>query len=128
MASYRTPKDPTPEMTHDDSPALTAAQLDYLADQIVVKLAGVPRAPAPMLTVSEIAETYRVSRAWVYENANRLGAVKLGPSQHAPIRFDAARVVAALRPVDGETVAPSPTQTRPSRRRKPKRLHPVYDG
>src|SRR5512139_3787332 len=34
--------------------------------------------PAPLLTVPEVAEILRRSRGWVYENADRIGCVRLG--------------------------------------------------
>jgi hypothetical protein len=84
----------------------------------------------PMLRVDDVCTTFQVSRAWVYENAGRLGGVKLGPGQRAPLRFDANRVTAALNPLMGSAPAdaPTPASTKPPGRKRPKRLHPVYDG
>jgi len=50
-----------------------------------------------MLTVSEVAERLRVKNSWVYSNADRLGAFRLGKY----LRFDWARVIASLR--EGKT-------------------------
>ena len=85
-----------------------------------------------MLTVEDIATTFKVSKAWVYENASRLGGVKLGPGERAPLRFDADTVAAALTPLGGgvkpATDSRGRVQGRRRPRHKPEHLHPVYDG
>ncbi len=113
----------------DDLP-LSDQQLDRLADLLAVKLARVrtPAPPAAMLTVEDVCATFQVSRAWVYENAGRLGGKKLGPGQRAPLRFDRQRVEEALSPLNpGHEPAAPEAQVRPHRRR-PRHLLPVYDG
>jgi hypothetical protein len=114
-----------------DAIALSDEQLERLADLLATKLIAMRPAGPPMLTVEDISTMFKVSRAWVYENAARLGGVKLGPGERAPLRFDVERVVAALQPM----AAPAPRQlgsAHPApampRRRRPKRLHPVYYG
>jgi hypothetical protein len=104
-------------------------QLDRLADLLAVKLAATRR-PAPlMLTVEDICATFQVSRAWVYENAGRLGGFKMGPGLRAPLRFDPKRVAASLRPLAEPAEAAAKAQTvKPPERRRRTRLHPVYDG
>jgi len=113
----------------DRSLTLTEEQLDRLADLLAIKLAAVRPAARPMLTVEDICATFQVSRAWVYENAGRLGGVKLGPGQRAPLRFDANRVAASLNPLASREATEAPTEgkDRPNRRRAT-RLHPAYDG
>jgi hypothetical protein len=108
---------------------LTEEQLDQLADLLAIKLAAARPSERPMLTVEDICATFQVSRAWVYENAARLGGIKLGPGQRAPLRFDPKRVAAAMRPLATTETTEPPTRSvnQPSRRR-PTRLHPVYDG
>lgn len=118
-------------MTSNNSLTLTEEQLERLADLLVIKLAAVRPAARPMLTVEDVCTTFQVSRAWVYENAGRLGGVKLGPGVRAPLRFDPNRVTAALSPLaaaDADAVEPPTQKTNPPKRRGPKRLHPVYDG
>lgn len=116
-------------MVADNPLTLTEEQLDHLADRVAIKLAAA-RAPArPMLTVEDVCATFQVSRAWVYENAARLGGIKLGPGQRAPLRFDAKRVAAAMSPLaTTETTEPATRNVDQPSRRRPKRLHPVYDG
>jgi len=115
---------------NDDALTLSEEQLDRLADRLAIKLAAARSSARPMLTVEDVCATFQVSRAWVYENAGRLGGVKLGPGQRAPLRFDANRVAAALNPLTPSTPAdgPTPPSATASSRRGAKRLHPVYDG
>lgn len=113
-------------MTAESSLTFSEQQLDHLAELLAIKLAAARPPARPMLTVEDICATFQVSRAWVYENAARLGGVKLGPGQRAPLRFDAKRVTAALTPLAAETPTPAKA-SRPTRKR-PKHLHPVYDG
>jgi hypothetical protein len=109
---------------------LTEEQLERLADRVAIKLAAARPPARPMLTVEDICATFQVSRAWVYENAGRLGGVKLGPGQRAPLRFDTNRVTAALTPLMASpaVVTPTPASKKPPDRKRPTRLHPVYDG
>ena len=82
-----------------------------------------------MLTVYDICATFQVSRAWVYENAGRLGGFKLGPGPRAPLRFDPKRVGAALTPLAEPAQADAkPKHVSSADRRRRTHLHPVYDG
>lgn len=115
-------------MNTNDGPSFSDEQLDRLADLLVFKLAQVKPAAPPMLTVEDVSCAYQVSRAWVYENAARLGGVKLGPSRRAPLRFDASKVEAALSPLGRpDRGLKKATPTKP-RRAQPQHLLPVYDG
>jgi hypothetical protein len=113
----------------DDALTLSDEQLERLAELLAIKLAAVRPAVPSMLTVEDICNAFKVSRAWVYDNAGRLGGIKLGPGQRGPLRFPANRVAEALKPPVAAATAnpPAPAPMRPNRRR-PKRLHPVYDG
>jgi hypothetical protein len=50
-----------------------------------------------LVTAAEIARRYGVSRQWVYENADRLGAVRLGRGARPRLRFDPGHVESQLR-------------------------------
>jgi hypothetical protein len=115
-------------MTEHES-ALSDERLERLADLVATKMAGMRPAGRQLLTVEDVSVTFRVSRAWVYENAGRLGGFKLGPGDRAPLRFDPDVVAAALRPVGEPSPQSTPTMTdRQPHRRRPRRLLPVYDG
>jgi hypothetical protein len=115
-------------MTGGNALTLSDEQLERLADLLAIKLARVRPASPPMLTVEDICATFQVSRAWVYENAGRLGGVKLGPGQRAPLRFDAKQVVGALNPLTRSDAAAGPPPRTTRGRKRSKHLHPVYDG
>jgi hypothetical protein len=104
-------------------------QLDRLADLLAIKLAATGPPRRQMLTVYDICATFQVSRAWVYENAGRLGGFKLGPGPRAPLRFDPKRVGAALTPLAESAQADAKLKNvGPADRRRRTHLHPVYDG
>jgi hypothetical protein len=103
---------------------LSDEQLDQLADRLAVRLASVKPPARSMLTVEDVCALFQVSRAWVYENAGRLGGFKLGPGPRAPLRFDPLRVAEALKPL-GQPEAP---KTAKAPKRRVTYLHPVYDG
>jgi hypothetical protein len=53
--------------------------------------------PLPrLLTAGEVAERLAVSEAWVRENADRLGGVRLADGSRPRLRFDPAAVAEAL--------------------------------
>lgn len=49
-----------------------------------------------MLTASEVSRRWGVSRRWVYDHAEALGAVRLGGGPRPRLRFDAAEVAERL--------------------------------
>ncbi len=52
--------------------------------------------PTGMLTVAEIAKHLHLNRAWVYEHADELGAIRVGNGPKARIRFDLPTALKAL--------------------------------
>ncbi len=54
------------------------------------------REPTGMLTVAELAKHLRLNRAWVYEHADELGAIRVGSGPKARIRFDLHTALKAL--------------------------------
>jgi hypothetical protein len=54
-----------------------------------------PRAPR-LLDAAELAEALGVTRGYVYDNAERLGAERLGDGPRARLRFDLDRARAAM--------------------------------
>ncbi len=115
-------------MNTDEALTFSDDQLDRLASLLAIKLTQAKPAAPSMLTVEDVSATYQVSRAWVYENAARLGGVKLGPSRRAPLRFEASKVEAAMSPLGRpDPESPVMIQAKP-RRIRPRHLLPVYDG
>jgi hypothetical protein len=45
-----------------------------------------------LLTVAQVAEEFGVSSDWLYANAARLGAIRLGSGPRARLRFDRATI------------------------------------
>ena len=108
------------------APRLHPDDLEFLADLVaerVVARLSEDRRPDEeerLLTAAEVARRFRVSPEWVRENAERLGALRLGNGPHPRLRFDPARVAEELsvRPVRGRSDAPDRPPERVSRRRR----------
>ena len=78
------------------------------------------REPTGMLTVSELAQHLHLHRAWVYEHADELGAIRVGNGPKARIRFDLHTAKGALqRQQAGRGPAPAPPKPRTPRRPQP---------
>src|SRR3954453_16784928 len=89
-----------------------------------------------LLTVAQVARRFQVRPSWVYANARRLGALRLGTGPKAPLRFDPGRVALAVedhgvargrgvgRPPSRETAS---SRSRPAARRK-RGLLPIADA
>jgi hypothetical protein len=58
-----------------------------------------------MLTAAEVAADLGVSRTWVYENAKKLGGIRLGTGRRARLRFDRERVAEWRRPASADLPA-----------------------
>jgi hypothetical protein len=92
---------------HLDGPSIEA---------IAVRLAELLRGEAPadeLLDAAEVARRFRVSRDWVYEHSEQLGAIRLGRTgegRRPRLRFNAARVAEVL------AADPAPEPDRPKRR------------
>ena len=72
---------------------LDPASIDAIARHVVEILRGESLADTcTPLTAAEVASRFGVSRSWVYENAERLGAIRLGDGARPRLRFDPARV------------------------------------
>lgn len=69
-----------------------------LAEMIVERLAERALTPVPprLLDAHEVAARLGVSAEWARENADRLGAVRLGEGPRSRLRFDSQRVAEAF--------------------------------
>jgi hypothetical protein len=79
---------------------------------------------AELVDAAEIARRCNLSRDYVYSNAERLGAVKLGDGPRARLRFDPATVAERLSAQPDSAPTPAPTR-RPRRRQSRGDLLPV---
>jgi hypothetical protein len=81
----------------------------------VAELQGSQPGREQLLDASQVADRFRVSRYYVYEHADELGAIRLGDGPKARLRFDPEHVTDALTP------RPKP---REPKRSKPRRRTP----
>jgi hypothetical protein len=95
---------------------LSEGPIEAIAMRVVELLESRPTGPA-LVDAAELARGLGVTRAWVYEHATKLGAVRLGSGPAPRLRFDPAKVAAILEPDE-----PQPPPTKPARRRgRPRR-------
>lgn len=97
-----------------DAICLDASTIEAIARRVAELVATRSQRSGDLLTVSEVAEQLGVSRAWVYENADQLGVIRLGGGTRPRLRFDpeAVRERLAQRPSDRRR---EPGSARPSR-------------
>jgi hypothetical protein len=91
-----------------------------IARTVVELLREEPPTRTPrLLDASQVADMLGLSRDAVYARADELGAVRLGDGPKARLRFDPAKVAAALDAFDGSkrSERPTPAPQRASRRR-----------
>jgi hypothetical protein len=74
------------------------ALIEAIARRVAELIRGEFGLPARLLTPSEVAARFGVSRTWVYAHADELGAMRLGTGPKARLRFDAGRVTSAISP------------------------------
>ena len=72
---------------------------------------------AQLLTASEVADRFGVSRDWVYEHKATLGAIPMTAGLRPRLRFDPVRVAAALAP-PAESARVEAAASQPRRRRR----------
>jgi hypothetical protein len=85
--SYTNPRDMT-----IDAIRLDASTIEAIARRVAELVATGRDRSGDLLTVSEVAEHLGVSRAWVYENADHLGVIRLGGGKRPRLRFDSEAV------------------------------------
>jgi hypothetical protein len=94
---------------------LDAHTIERIARRVAEILRSESQPASSWLTAAGVAKTFAVSRAWVYDNADRLGAERLGSGTRARLRFDPDRVRAYFDEVSRERRAAPPRA--PSARR-----------
>lgn len=89
--------------------------------QLLADDAPLPSGPVGLIDASRLARHLGLSRAWVYEHARELGAIKVGSGPRARLRFDLATAKEALAAHDKtgpSDPAPPPAARRPRRPRR----------
>lgn len=111
------PKSAQETSLHDDvGVRLDAQSVERIARRVAEILRSEPSEPAEKwLTAADVATRYSVSRSWVYDHAEVLGAVRLGAGTKARLRFDPARLREHFNE-DDQRPEPPRKQRRPSRR------------
>jgi hypothetical protein len=93
-------------------------------ERIARRVAELLREDSPLLTAEQVARRSGHSRGWVYDNAEKLGAVRTGDGPRPRLRFPADCLDRLSAGSQGrrtrEDKDPAPTQNR-ERRRHPKR-------
>lgn len=86
----------------------------------VVELLAEQRTPTGdrLVDAAELAGLLGVERGWVYDNAEHLGAIRLGDGGRPRLRFNVERALAAWQHHGGRT-EPKSEQTTPRRRHRP---------
>jgi hypothetical protein len=120
------PRDATPSVPHNATPATTAPTLTQrerlLAAAIAEHLAELlhDRTHVRLVDAATLATALGVSRDFVYAHASELGGERIGSGPRGRLRFDLnrARAACAPAPASKEPSEP-PTATSKRRRRKP---------
>lgn len=87
--------------------------VEAIADAVAERLRG--SAPSPdLIDAAEAARRLGVSRDYVYEHADALGAIRIGTGPRARLRFDPACIATA----PSEQTPPPPAPARKQRRRR----------
>jgi hypothetical protein len=118
------------------APGLDLTLIDFIAKRVLQLLGDRNGDEIQLLTVAQVARRFQVHPSWVYANARRLGALRLGTGPKAPMRFDPRRVALAVEdpPSSGSPPiedAPAPEEASardaaPARRKRG--LLPIADG
>lgn len=104
------------ELTPDAIEQIAHRVAELLRDQAPAR-----STPPGLLNASELARHLGVTRTWVYEHANQLGAITLGDGPRPRLRFDPETATQALHaqrqtPTRPPTKPDSPRPGRPRRR------------
>lgn len=78
------------------SQAAAEAATEEIARRVAELVADRIREPLRLLDTRTVARMLAVSEEWVREHAAELGAIRVGDGPNGALRFDAARVRAAL--------------------------------
>jgi predicted DNA-binding transcriptional regulator AlpA len=105
--------------------ALTDSEIEAVAAR-VVELLHSPRDSRELVDAREIARRFGISRAYIYDHSEELGAIRLGPGPRARLRFDPAEVGRLLAPSKPRASTPHARKRQPQR--KTAALLPIRRG
>jgi hypothetical protein len=109
------------DLTPEAIEAIAKRVAELLAARTAAAAQPAPVTPARLLDVAEVARHLGVTRAWVYQHARELGAVRIGGGPRARLRFDVEALDARL--AGGHPDAPRPRlagrRSPPRARRRP---------
>ena len=117
-------------------PEVDLRLVDVIAQRVLHLLGDRKGDEIQLLTVAQVARRFQVHPSWVYANARRLGALRLGTGPKAPLRFDPRRVALAVEErgvPSGQRAGDKPSResasarTEPAARRK-RGLLPIADA
>ncbi len=100
---------------------LTDRQLDALADRVTTRLIHELAGNTPtsqLISAAEVARRHGFTRSWVYEHADRLGAIRLGHGSKPRLRFDPERVAVLAEQTTEPLEQPTTTPPRPRTRQR----------
>ncbi len=80
-------------------------------------------APAQLLDATQLARHLGVTRTWVYEHAQQLGAIRLGTGSKARLRFDLDTATAAIKNLHEPTPGSAAPASKTPRRGRPRRRY-----
>src|SRR4051794_40133007 len=95
------------------APGVDLTLVDFIARRVLELLGDRNGGEIQLLTVAQVARRFQVHPSWVYANARRLGALRLGTGPKAPLRFDPRRVALAVEdppPSRGRSVEDTPAR------------------
>ena len=104
--------------------SLSEAEIEAVATRVADLLKG-QQSNAELVDAAAIARLFGVSRDFVYQHADELGAVRLGGGPKARLRFDPARVGRVLRKPPKKTTPASRRHTRRRAARRGSSLLPI---
>lgn len=94
-----------------------------IADRVVAEIAdrleleaNRPEPEPVLVDAATVAERFAVTRDYVYEHADELGAIRLGAGPRARLRFDLERVAEAIGARPQPATDPYPPRKAPRRR------------
>lgn len=103
-------------------PTLTPAAINAMAERVAEILLEQLRPMAGRhVDPNQLAEVLGVSRTWVYEHADELGARRLVDGPKAPIRFDLAKTLALIDERSSRAAVAAPDDRPISGRRRQRR-------